>query len=469
MPPTNTPFNRSNPVAETTGRYLVLLKTDEIAEGIQTMNAVAGVGDVAHTADFNDSAPDASQLASDTPLLFDELSVAVVTMNPTQAQSLNVASVSNSSVIAVEPERVVYALSDSNWQLNMDGSPQPISPQDPNMSLDSTPLSISPEYLQGYRDAVNTLVDRLLDTNSSADIEGDDGGGTVLPNGSVTWGLQKTRVDTSVYSGLGIKIAVLDTGFDLTHPDFFGRIITSQSFIEGEDVQDGNGHGTHCIGTACGAQTPSTLPRYGIAYNAEIYAGKVLSNKGSGTDGGILAGINWAIANGCQVISMSLGAYAAPGQAFSMIYEQVGRRSLRRGSLIVAAAGNDSMRRFGVVEPVSHPANCPSIMAVAALSSNLKVASFSNGGINRKGGQVDIAAPGVDVYSSWPMPTRYNTISGTSMATPHVAGLAALHCEATGATGRELWAQLIQNAWRLSLTARDVGSGLAQAIDQAID
>ena len=465
MPQSSTPFNRSNPVPETTGRYLVLLNTDEISEGIQTMNAAAGVGEVAHAADFSDNAPDASLLAGDTPLLFDELGVAVVTMDPTQVQSLNVASAGTSSVVAVEPERVVYALSNVNWMSNVGASSQFMPSQAQAIPAESTLLSVSADYLQGYRDAINTLVDRLLDADGDADIEGDGGGGNEPPNGSITWGLQKTKVDISSYSGLGIKVAVLDTGFDLTHPDFFGRLITSQSFIEGEEVQDGNGHGTHCIGTACGSQSPSSLPRYGVAYNAEIYAGKVLSNEGSGSDGGILAGINWAIANGCQVISMSLGAYAAPGQAFSTIYEQVGRRSLRRGSLIVAAAGNDSRRQFGQVEPVSHPANCPSIMAVAALSPNLKVAYFSNGGINRKGGQIDIAAPGVDVYSSWPMPTRYNTISGTSMATPHVAGLAALQAEATGATGRELWAQLTQNAWRLSLSTRDVGSGLAQAVD----
>ncbi len=99
---------------------------------------------------------------------------------------------------------------------------------------------------------------------------------------------------------------MLDTGFDVGHPDFAGRRVVTQSFVPGEQAQDGHGHGTHCIGTDCGPRQPGQLPRYGIAYEAEIYAGKVLSNAGSGTDAGILAGIQWAIANGCQVISMSL-------------------------------------------------------------------------------------------------------------------------------------------------------------------
>jgi subtilisin family serine protease len=109
-----------------------------------------------------------------------------------------------------------------------------------------------------------------------------------------------------------VKVAVLDTGLDLGHPDFAGRQITAQSFVQGEQVQDGHGHGTHCIGTACGPRTPGRLPRYGIAYQAQIFAGKVLSNAGSGGDGGILAGIDWAIRNGCAVVSMSLGSPVEP-------------------------------------------------------------------------------------------------------------------------------------------------------------
>ena len=146
----------------------------------------------------------------------------------------------------------------------------------------------------------------------------------------------------------------------------------------------------------------------------------------------------------------------------SRVFESVGKRALDNGSLIIAAAGNDSSRP-GNVEPVSHPANCPSIMAVAALDSQLQAAWFSNGGRNPDGGHVDIAGPGVNVDSSYPMPTRYKSLSGTSMATPHVAGIAALYAEASGSRGQALWNLLIQNAQRLSLPSVDVGIGLVQA------
>jgi subtilisin family serine protease len=256
---------------------------------------------------------------------------------------------------------------------------------------------------------------------------------------------------------------VLDTGFDLEHPDFAGRPVEARSFIAGEQVQDGHGHGTHCIGTALGAKCPGVRPRYGIAYEADIYAGKVLSNAGSGADSGILAGIEWAVGNTCAVVSMSLGARVRPGQAFSQVFERVATRAQRQGTLIVAAAGNDSSRPADIW-PVSHPANCPSIMAVAAIDVQGAIARFSNRGINPDGGQVDIAGPGVDVHSSWPMPTRYRRISGTSMATPHVAGIAALYAEADAtARGAALGRALAGGALRLQLPSSDVGAGMVQA------
>ncbi|WP_026103169.1 S8 family peptidase [Pseudanabaena sp. PCC 6802] len=423
---------------ETTGRYLILLPEGNIDSGIRAFTDSTGISAVARSADFAGRTFTAEQLESTGASVFDTLGVAVVALDPDQVQSLGAATVAGGMGLAIEPERVVYAIATS---LN---------------------TSLTFDYLKGYRDAIDNLVDRAAPSESQLDTA------AAFANGSATWGLQATKVVNSPYSGLGIKVAVLDTGLDLTHPDFAGRRITSQSFISGEAVQDQNGHGTHCIGTACGPRNPSALPRYGIAYNAEIFAGKVLSNRGSGSDGGILAGIDWAITNGCQVISMSLGAPTRPGDTYSRVYEQIGQRALRQGTLIVAAAGNESMdrstgKRFSPPNPVGYPANAPSLMAVAALDSQLQIAAFSNGSINPNGGQVDIAGPGVDVYSTWPMSTRYRSISGTSMATPHVAGIAALYAEATKLSGYALWGYLLRDAQRLPLPSVDVGVGLVQA------
>lgn len=151
-----------------------------------------------------------------------------------------------------------------------------------------------------------------------------------------------------------------------------------------------------------------------------------------------------------------------PGQRFSPVFELAARRALDRGTLIVAAAGNDSGRPASV-QPVSHPANCPSIMAVAAVDAGSGVAAFSNGGINPDG-VVDLAGPGVDVLSSWARPTLYRRINGTSMATPHVAGIAALLAEANpGVRGRDLGEPLIQTCRGMGLPAQDAGAGLVQA------
>jgi len=287
--------------------------------------------------------------------------------------------------------------------------------------------------------------------------------GTSIDESTATWGLQFTRVLPSQFSGRGVQIAVLDTGLDLQHPDFVTRTVVSESFVTGEAVMDGHGHGTFCVGVACGPRQPTQLPRYGVASDAALYVGKVLGDDGSGTDGNILAGMDWALRSGCAIVSMSLGSPVDPGEPYSQIFEQVAQRALAAGTLMIAAAGNDSSRPDDIA-PVNHPANCPSIMAIGAIDVNRQIAVFSCGGINPDGGEVDLAAPGVAVLSAWPRPTLYQTDSGTSMATPYASGIAALLAEANpSARGAALQALLLQGALALALPARDAGAGLVQA------
>jgi len=417
-------------------------------ETVAALSDSAGVSNVAFAAEFT-SAADMSQLRGADLTVFENLGVAVMDVDPDQEAGLSSLVLDTSPVGSIEKEPIFFAFAD--------GLPADIG-----------------AYLRGYRDAVNHLYDQVSGTAGTADATIGSASLTV-DDDQTTWGLKATRVAESPLSGKGVRIAVLDTGFDLDHPDFRGRSVTTASFIPGELVQDLNGHGTHCIGTACGPRTPTRGRRYGIAYDAEIFVGKVLSNRGAALGRSTLAGIEWAVRNRCHIISMSLGGLVLRGQRFSQAFENTARRALDQNALIVAAAGNDSRRSQGLKVPVSNPANCPSVMAVAAVDRSLRVADFSNSAINPDA-SVDIAAPGVDVYSSAPEPApppqpprfrqwvaQYDMISGTSMATPHVAGIAALLKEANPSlSAGDLWRLLAARATPLGFQAADVGAGLAR-------
>ena len=435
---------------ETTGRSLVLFEEGGAEAGMQAVQEAVGVQVTAATGE--ESAP-----AEGGGILFESLGVAVVDAPPDQVLK----AAGDAAILAVEPERIVWALEATYASPATNGQGALPLPAAPPLPVAQAPDAggRSVEYLRGYREAVLHLTDAVAGGAAAAA----EAVIAAVDESQATWGLQVSKVVNCCRTGKGIRVAVLDTGFDLQHPDFAGRSVTSQSFVAGQAVQDGHGHGTHCIGSALGAKCPGVRPRYGVAYEAEIFAGKVLSNAGSGSDTGILAGIEWAVQNKCAVISMSLGAATRPGQPFSQVFERVARRAQEQGTLIIAAAGNESQRP-NVINPVGHPANCPSIMAVAAMDVQGAIARFSNRGINPDGGQVDIAGPGVDVHSSWPMPTRYRRISGTSMATPHVAGIAALYAEADpSARGAALGRALTGGAQRLTLPSSDVGAGMVQA------
>lgn len=412
----------------TTGRFLMLLEPDEIRSASASLHERAGVR--IQMLSGSDAPETAGGVQEGHGIIFQDLGVAVVHAAPDRFSALSSAVAATSALQSLEPERYVYALG-----------------------------GVDLAYLRGYRDAVNHVYDLL------ARHDGHEGAALAQHDDvQLSWGLLATGAGSSRYTGRGVRLAVLDTGIDLAHPDFVGRAIEAKSFVDGQSVQDGNGHGTHCCGIACGSRRPQRLPRFGIASDADLFVGKVLDDSGQGTDANIIAGIQWALANGCSVISMSLGSPVGPGQTFSPTFQQIARRALDRGSVIVAAAGNDSDRRHGIVAPVSHPANCPGMIAVAAVDRRLAPASFSNAGDASSGSKIDVAAPGVDVTSAWPTPTLYKALDGTSMATPHVAGIAALYVEADPSTkGRALLAELVQKAKPLPASNEDVGVGLVQA------
>ena len=413
-----------------TGRYLLVLgddlTSDDDTAARTAVRELTGLAEVTSTRDRAAASGDVR------PTLFGGLGVAVAELTSAQLATAR----ADPRLLGVEPERVQWAIADHGAPLGG---------------------GLTEEYLRGFADAARFLHGEARTTAPGA---GTIGAAQFGDTDQATWGLQATGVVEAAETGKGVALAVLDTGLDLAHPDFAGRQIQSRSFVDGQQVQDVQGHGTHTAGTAAGPLAPTTGRRYGIAHEATLLIGKVLGDDGSGTDAQILEGIDWAITSGAKVISMSLGADL---NEVSAAYENVGRRALDAGSLIVAAAGNNAERAKGNVGFVGVPANSPSIMAVAAVDRNLAIADFSAASSQVEGGQVDLAGPGVDVYSSWPQPKNTNTISGTSMATPHVSGIAALWSQRTGATGRQLWTQLVQAAQRLELPSSDVGSGLVRA------
>jgi hypothetical protein len=395
-----------------TGRFLVTFKEGAMEEGTRALKSRSLR--MADARDFGGQAVEMSALGDAEALLFPEINVALIGGDAMASRGMSVAEelASDSPMQVIEPEYFVFS----------DDAPG--------------------DYLRGFLHAAETIARDL----GKLPPQPDDALEEALVLGN-TWGLNACRVPPSLRTGLGIRVAVLDTGMDLGHPDFAGRAIVSASFV-GQPVQDLHSHGTHCIGTACGPQAPAgTTPRYGIAFRSTIFVGKVLSNAGSSVGASVLAGMNWAIANNCEVISMSLGSQA-PVQA---AYTNAGAIALQRGLLMIAAAGN-------AASTTGAPANSPTIMSVASLDNTLVPSSFSNFG------KVEIAAPGRDVYSSVPRPTRYGYKSGTSMAAPHVAGCAALWAQTSpGLRGQALWNRLQATARALPFPVSRVGRGLVQA------
>lgn len=257
--------------------------------------------------------------------------------------------------------------------------------------------------------------------------------------------------------GTGIRVAVLDTGIDHNHPDLAANYVGGYDFVNSDsDPMDDHGHGTHVAGTI--AALWNGVGVVGVAPQADLYGLKVLGSNGSGSFSNIIAALDWAINNNMQVLNLSLGSSGDPGTTVRQAFDN----AYAKGLVIVASAGNAGSG----TDTVGYPAKYDSVIAVGSTTSTDALSSFSS-----TGPAVEIAAPGSAIYSTY-LGGRYSTSSGTSMAAPHVAGVAALTLSAgltdlngSGFVNDEVRAVLQASAQDLGAAGRDplFGFGLVDA------
>jgi subtilisin family serine protease len=209
--------------------------------------------------------------------------------------------------------------------------------------------------------------------------------------------------------GEGAKVAILDTGVDADHQDLADAIVDKKDFT-GDGIEDENGHGTHCAGVV-GARL-NGVGFVGVAPKSELYIGKVLANNGSGAYSWISEGIYWATESGVDIISMSLGGSGSDSELYKAI-----QYALFHGVFVICAAGNEGSL---FMNSIGYPGRYGGVITVASHDRNGNPSGFSS-----RGGEVDVMAPGSDIWSTYKK-GGYAELSGTSMATPFVAGLAAL-------------------------------------------
>lgn len=278
------------------------------------------------------------------------------------------------------------------------------------------------------------------------------------PAQTVPWGVSHVEADAvwSATTGSGVKVAVVDTGIDVAHPDLTANLKGGYNAISpNRSYADDNGHGTHVAGTIAAAA--NSIGVVGVAPSVDLYAVKVLGRSGSGWISDIIAGIQWAVTADVDVINMSLGS-----SAYSAAFDLACQKAIDAGVTIVAAAGNSGPG----MDTVGYPAKFERVLGVSAVGASDVIASFSS-----RGDGVDIAAPGVSIPSTY-KGQSYATLSGTSMASPHVAGVAALvlttpvgsdDADADGAWDPvEVQNRLARTAHALGAST-DYGAGLVRA------
>ena len=296
------------------------------------------------------------------------------------------------------------------------------------------------KVLNGMTVNVDAAQAALLRLNPNVEGVFQDEEVTIYQTGTQTipTGINRANAENKTNNGAGIEVAVLDTGIDTTHPDLAANILGGKNCSTGTSFEDGNGHGTHVAGTI--AALDNDVGVVGVAPEAKLWAVRVLDNNGSGSWSSVICGIDWVTANAShiKVASMSLGGGGSAGTSCdSSPLRKAICNSVNAGVTYIVAAGND-----GTNLSRSVPAAFPEVIVVSALADSNGLpcgggtktsygnddtfASFSNYAMSTADTTRLIGAPGVNIKSTW-KGGLYNTISGTSMATPHVSGAAALY------------------------------------------
>ncbi len=270
------------------------------------------------------------------------------------------------------------------------------------------------------------------------------------------------------FRGAGIRIAVIDTGIDDTHPDFAGRIVATKSFV-GDTAQDDNGHGTHVAGIAAGSGVASKGKYVGVASEASLYVAKVLRADGSGSMSGVMAGLEWAVLEQkVQVINLSLGG-AGPCDGTDALSTLCDEAVQQAGIVMCVAAGNSGP----AAKTVGPPGCARYVVTVGAANDNDQIAPFSSRGPTSDGRvKPALVFPGVEIAAPQAAGTKLGpvvaegdiSISGTSMATPHASGVAALMLQAKPElSAEEVRMRMVAGATNIGALPNEQGAGRGDA------
>ncbi|MFJ5520460.1 S8 family peptidase [Streptomyces griseoluteus] len=317
---------------------------------------------------------------------------------------------------------------------------------------------------------------------------------TTAPGVASVWldGVVKASLDVSVpqiggpqawaagYDGKGTRIAVLDSGVDTSHPDLADQVVDARNFSASPDAQDRYGHGTHVASIAAGTGAKSDGRFKGVAPGARILSGKVLDDRGRGSESGVIAGIEWAAAQHANVVNLSLGSLDSPG--VDPMEAAIAEESAETKTLFVVAAGNDGTQG---PQSLASPGTADAALTVGAVDKQDHLAAFSSTGprVEDYAVKPDLTAPGVAIGAAAaegsvmaaqgkPVADGYVALDGTSMATPHVAGAAAILAqEHPDWNGQDIKEALVASTTPGAYSAYEQGSGrvdLGNAIKQVV-